>query len=83
MELTHEEEQWLRLGKMVTEMIGEVAHVAKSTGEPGYARRNITYRNGGKVTMFLVTDEDLANKMEAGAAQHYTCDTIKPPSKVQ
>lgn len=76
--MTHEDDQCLKLGKMVLRMIRDLAITAGR--ETGYARRGVTFP-GGEVQLLLVNDPKLADLMEAVADKNHAVESVTPPSQ--
>jgi hypothetical protein len=76
--MNHDDEQYLKLGKMVAQMIHDVR---KATGdEIGYGRRSVTFP-GGEVQLFVVKGSALALTFEAAAARTYAVESVTPKSQ--
>ncbi len=76
--MTREDDQCLKLGKMVLRMIRDLASTAGR--ETGYARRGVTFP-GGEVHLLIVNDPELAELMEQSADKNYAVKSITPPSQ--
>lgn len=70
--MTHEDEQCLKLGRMIVRMIHDVRETPCGTA---YGRRRVTYP-GGAVELFVVKDVELADKFEKAAAKDYSVEAI-------
>lgn len=78
--MSREDEQYLNLGRMVATMIVEIKQRVPS-GDVGFARRSVTFP-GGEVVLFVVSETELADRMEKGAETGYDMVDM-PPIKIQ
>lgn len=75
--MSHEDEQCLKLGREIVQMIRDVQKV--SQGELGYCKRRFTFP-GGAVTVFIANSDDLAEVLDRAASGKYAVENAIPPS---
>ncbi|HXS98640.1 MAG TPA: hypothetical protein VN736_28785 [Candidatus Limnocylindrales bacterium] len=78
--MSRDDEQFLKLGKMVTRMIRDVMERTKARGDEGYARREITFP-GGTVSVFIAT-KDAGDVFERAADAAFAVKAVTPPSEI-
>jgi hypothetical protein len=76
--MSRDDEQCMKLGKMVVRMIRDLASVPP--GVAAYGRRGVTFP-GGEVTLFVVKDSRLADCFDAAAGRDYAVESITPKSQ--
>ena len=77
--MSREEEQMLKLGRMVVRMIHDVRKTSAEAAS--YATHEVTFP-GGSVHLVVCSDRDLLAAMERGAAKKFDVGEMTPPSAV-